>query len=172
MPRPSRPDRKRCALAGDACASALRAVDGERDFREASYDECGTAEGSLRIRVQRYLSCTVATAFHLWSATPYPVEITGGQSFGEAQGIALASKEAFAPVEFSSETISFLLRQPAQVQLELVDLTGRTVKTIFSGPVSEGAHKVPMNRDALHAGVYFVKLKAGKETFVSKVVFE
>ena len=76
---------KTVSLGRDACASVLRDVDGERDFREARYDECGTAEGSLRIRVQRYLSCPVATAFHLWSATPYPVEITGGQSFGEAQ---------------------------------------------------------------------------------------
>jgi len=35
---------------------------------------------------RRRLSCQGAMAFRLWTATLYPVEITGGQTFGDRQG--------------------------------------------------------------------------------------
>src|SRR5579863_4824795 len=72
-------------LVWDVCASVLRVVGEGRGFPEAAYDECRRGGGSLPPGAKWRLSCGGAIALCLWMATPYAVEITGGQNFGEAQ---------------------------------------------------------------------------------------
>jgi hypothetical protein len=72
-------------LASDAFALVPRVVGEELGFQEAASDECRRGEESHLPGVQWRLSCEGAIVFRLWMATLYPVEITGGQSFGEAQ---------------------------------------------------------------------------------------
>jgi hypothetical protein len=72
-------------LASDVCASVPRVVGEEPGFQGGVYDERGRVEESRLPEGGWRLSCGSAIAFRLWTATPYAVEIKGGQNFGERQ---------------------------------------------------------------------------------------
>jgi len=61
----------------------LRVADEERDFQKEAFDEREIAEWLRQSKVQPFLSCNGGIAFRVWNTTPHPVEITGGQNFGE-----------------------------------------------------------------------------------------
>jgi hypothetical protein len=73
-----RPYRTLLVLASDVCASVLRVVGEEPGFPEAGFDERGRVEESRQKKVS-------GIPFRLWTATSHPVEIKGGQNFGERQ---------------------------------------------------------------------------------------
>ncbi len=56
-------------------------------------------------------------------------------------------------------TLSFELGSSSKVNIELVDTTGRLVKTLFEGDKSAGQHQLRFHRGSLPAGVYFVLMK-------------
>src|ERR1700733_10105585 len=58
---------------------------GGQGFLPVSHDACGTGEESCQTGAQEIPSCELGSAVGLWNASPHPVEITAGQSFGEAQ---------------------------------------------------------------------------------------
>ncbi len=67
-----------------------------------------------------------------------------------------------------STTISYELESAEQVDLQVFDLAGRLVRTLYSGSESAGQHeKVWMGRDqtgqTVATGVYFYRLRAGRE---------
>ncbi len=67
-----------------------------------------------------------------------------------------------------STTISYELESAGQVDLQVFDLAGRLVRTLYSGSESSGPHeKVWMGRDQtgriVATGVYFYRLRAGRE---------
>jgi hypothetical protein len=65
--------------------------------------------------------------------------------------------------------LRYLLPQPGMAELELYDALGRKVESLFEGVRAAGWHEV--RRDlGLPSGVYFVRLEAGKENTVRKVV--
>jgi hypothetical protein len=72
-------------VVSDVSASTPRVVGEEPGSQEEACDEGGRVEESRRSGVQWCLSCGGAIAFRSWMATVYPVEITGGQNFGERQ---------------------------------------------------------------------------------------
>ena len=65
-------------------------------------------------------------------------------------------------------TISYELESAGQVNLQVFDLAGRLVRTLYSGSESSGQHeKVWMGRDqtgrTVATGVYFYRLRAGRD---------
>ena len=75
------------------------------------------------------------------------------------------------PNPFSTTaTISFDLEKRENVQLEIIDLTGRVVKNIFSGKKSEGNHQIEINLPQLTQGIYFCKVIVGNQNLVLKFV--
>jgi hypothetical protein len=74
-------------LASDVCASVLRVVGEEPGFPEAGFDERGRVEESRQKEVHGIDHAGGGIAFRLWTATSHPVEIKGGQNFGERQPI-------------------------------------------------------------------------------------
>jgi endonuclease I len=65
-------------------------------------------------------------------------------------------------------TISYELERPGRVELQVFDLAGRLVKTIYRGDEEAGRHeKVWLGRDRMDrtvaAGVYFYRLQAGDQ---------
>ncbi len=67
-----------------------------------------------------------------------------------------------------STTISYELESAGQVDLQVFDLAGRLVRTLYSGSESAGPHeKVWMGRNrtgrTVATGVYFYRLRAGRE---------
>ncbi len=76
------------------------------------------------------------------------------------------------PVKNTTD-ISFELANPAEVDIEITDMTGRTVLTIHNGNMAAGKHNTTVNTESLESGVYFYTLKAGsfvetKRMIVSK----
>jgi hypothetical protein len=71
-------------------------------------------------------------------------------------------------------TISFYLAREARVELEIYDTKGRLVRTLVDGPLGFGAHDVDWDGtsdrgERVSSGVYFYRLRAGKETHTKKM---
>ena len=80
------------------------------------------------------------------------------------------------PNPFNPETkISFVLSRRSKVSLEIFDILGRKVKTLFSGYASAGEHKFLWNGydDAgyqVSTGTYIYRLKAGDNFKTRKMI--
>jgi hypothetical protein len=101
----------------------------------------------------------------------------GGTSVAENGGIAKLVLSPPSPNPFLDETkISFALPNEGSVSVELYDVVGRRVTSVFDGNLEGGGHEVFWNgRDAsgehCAAGIYFVRVTyAGRETADQKVV--
>ncbi len=73
-----------------------------------------------------------------------------------------------------STTIRFYLPERVHVTLGVYDVSGRSVATLIDGYRDRGAHAVEWNgRDArggdIASGIYFYRLRAGKETVTKKM---
>ncbi len=100
--------------------------------------------------------------------------VAGGE---EAEtSIPAFALEPNAPNPFSRQTtIRFLLPREASAKLDVYDVAGRRVKTLFNGMQTVGSHAVVWNRrdDAgrdAPAGVYFYRLTMDGETLSRKMV--
>jgi uncharacterized delta-60 repeat protein len=69
------------------------------------------------------------------------------------------------PNPFNAETnISFSLAEPDAVRLQVYDLAGRLVETLFDGHQEAGEHVVTWDASAVSSGLYFYRLTAGDYT--------
>jgi hypothetical protein len=89
-------------------------------------------------------------------------------------GAALAFHPA-TPNPFTSDaTLSFSLAERGPVELAVYDVSGRRVATVFSGERNAGEHAFHWNGigddgNRASAGIYFCRLRAGKETLTRKI---
>jgi len=89
-------------------------------------------------------------------------------------GAALAFHPA-TPNPFTSDaTLSFSLAERGPVELAVYDVSGRRVATVFSGERDAGEHAFHWNGigddgNRASAGIYFCRLRAGKETLTRKI---
>jgi hypothetical protein len=97
--------------------------------------------------------------------TPAAVTLTGtSQTQGvarltEAQGFELGQNY---PNPFNPTTeIRFTLPQDSHVTLEIVDMTGRVIRTVLDARMSAGDHGTVVNATDLASGVYYYQLTAG-----------
>ena len=56
--------------------------------------------------------------------------------------------------------------------MELLDLSGRKMKTLLDAKTQAGNHQLQLNREQLTAGIYFLQVKRNGETSVMKIVIE
>ena len=68
-----------------------------------------------------------------------------------------------------STTISFALPKAQKVTIDLFDLSGRHIKTIYSGIKTAGGHEISFNAGGLSSGVYLYRIKAGKYSAVRRM---
>jgi hypothetical protein len=102
------------------------------------------------------------------------VEVLAARSIRVPAGsMVLAQNE---PNPFNpSTTIRYELGEPAVVDLAVYDLAGRRVRTLVSGFRESGVHAAAWDGRGeggrpTASGVYFYRLRAGKETLVRKMV--
>ncbi len=74
-----------------------------------------------------------------------------------------------------STTISYYLPEKGSVLLEIFDVSGKRVACLIDGTEERGQHAIEWNGqdrygNAVSSGVYFYRLKAGKETISKKMV--
>ena len=80
------------------------------------------------------------------------------------------------PAPFSGSTrLAFDLAVPGEVRLEVFDVRGARLRTLISGSLAAGQHEVEWHGEdnggrRLPHGVYFVRLKAGGQSWQRKVV--
>ena len=61
----------------------------------------------------------------------------------------------------AAATVRFRLSRPADATVEVLDVLGRRLAVIASGPRAEGTHEVEVSTGALAPGVYLVRLRSG-----------
>ncbi len=75
------------------------------------------------------------------------------------------------PNPFNSQTrLEYDLPTTGPVSIRLYDIQGRMVKELFQGSQAVGRHQMLLRGDGLASGVYFVRVEAGGESEVRKVL--
>lgn len=67
-------------------------------------------------------------------------------------------------------TIRFELPSAADVQLDVYDVMGRRVRTLYEGPLSSGAHSFAFDAQGLASGTYLARLVAAGTVVTTKMV--
>jgi len=98
----------------------------------------------------------------------------GAYEYTDSSGISNPDSYAMKlyqnyPNPFKSETIfEYELPGASMIDISLYDITGRKVRTFYSGMQSEGPHAVRVNGGDLSSGIYFLKLKDERFTDIRK----
>ena len=75
------------------------------------------------------------------------------------------------PNPFNPSTIiNYILPNISKVQLEVFDINGKLISTLYSGFKSAGNHTIEWNASNSPSGVYFVRFDAGKFTQTKKLI--
>jgi hypothetical protein len=100
-----------------------------------------------------------------------------GVRFGGASGSTVAASDLknnsfklFPNPTSDLTSLTYSLTQAADVQIRVLDLTGRAVETLQLGRLSAGDFRQDLNTAGLRAGVYMVELQAGSAREVSRLV--
>ncbi len=99
-------------------------------------------------------------------------ELTGFQPF--VPGVNETGVSAFsvklAGVVTGRTIAAINVPSAADGRLDLFDASGRLVKNLYAGRLSAGTNLLPVSLENISTGTYFVKVKAGSETVVKKLV--
>jgi len=93
----------------------------------------------------------------------------------------LADESGIIPVEFglepaypnpfnSTTTISYVLPYPSQVSLQIYNLSGQRITTLFDGYRQAGIYTTNLYANDLPSGLYFVRLEASEKVATQKVM--
>jgi len=74
----------------------------------------------------------------------------------------ISSVNVFPNPATVSSSVSYSLSSSADVRIELYNIVGQNVKTVFSGNQNSGEYKVDIDCAKLQSGIYFIKLSTGK----------
>ncbi len=87
--------------------------------------------------------------------------------------IDIAVKIAIAPNPVSSSSVvSLSLIQSCWVIVDLLASNGTSVQTLITGKQASGKLEVPLNRENLSTGIYFLKIEINNECITKKIVVE
>jgi hypothetical protein len=97
------------------------------------------------------------------------INITGTSTVG-IQDVGFLSSLSIHPNPSSEQiNISFQLDESANVVVQLMDLSGRTVATIQDGKMQPGSHRFQVGSD-LHAGVYLLRFLVDDGMLTEKII--
>jgi len=75
------------------------------------------------------------------------------------------------PNPFNPETeIEFYMPRPGNVIIELYDITGRKINTLFQGVAHAGQNSISFNGSSCASGVYFYRMTAGNFRAIKKMI--
>ena len=66
-------------------------------------------------------------------------------------------------------TLRYAITKPGNVRLELYDVTGRLVKTLFNGDRRAGEYRTEVNASSITPGIYFMKVNTPDGGFTEKL---
>jgi hypothetical protein len=122
---------------------------GEYDFWIASLYDSGTADTSNHYRVSvsegvGTVAGTIPTRYFLSQNYPNPFNPTTQIEYG--------------------------LPKSSRITLDVFDILGRTVATLYDGPQDAGIHRVTFGAEGLGSGVYFFRLRSSDYVSVKKML--
>lgn len=151
---------------------------GRFDWRQAQFDLSAFAGQTVQVRLR--FGSDGAVSYEGWYIDDFDLNpgligsgVAEGTSIPARSGILASSPNPFHP----RTTISFAVAAGAdKVRLDVVDVTGRRVRTLVDGALLPGIHSAVWDGRAgdgrpVGSGIYFTRLQVGKESFTSKLVF-
>jgi hypothetical protein len=85
-------------------------------------------------------------------------------------GNQLSGLSVFPTVFENHVQVSFTMKENAQVQATVIDMSGQVVKTIFNESLSPGSFNRSVDLSGLAQGIYMVRVQIGNGYAVSKIV--
>ena len=59
---------------------------------------------------------------------------------------------------------------PGVIQVDILDISGSNIETLYSGYLQPGSHELSWNAESMPSGMYLVSLKSGDKSLTEKVV--
>ncbi|MDP6133311.1 MAG: T9SS type A sorting domain-containing protein [Candidatus Marinimicrobia bacterium] len=166
-------------------------------FREGDFVYVNIEEGGIKVfdvtditapvEVASYDPLNTARAITVRDGYAYVAEKSGGFSVYSNDLVLSTDNTAELPLEFSlaqnypnpfnpSTTISYSIAQNSHVKLEIVNLTGKTVRTLINTNVPSGNHSTVWNGRTndgriVTSGIYIYKISVGEITDSRKMMF-
>jgi hypothetical protein len=95
----------------------------------------------------------------------------GSDRFVGAKNIANGLSFGLVPNPATESTaVNFNLAQTADTQVQLFDLNGSAVRSLQQGQLAAGPHQVNLATNNLPNGIYFVRVQAGQQIGVQRLV--
>jgi hypothetical protein len=94
-----------------------------------------------------------------------------GTSEQEVEDIISISENYPNPCR-TTTNINMTLTEYANVQLEISNLIGQTVKSVNFGAYNTGTHKLTIDVAGLESGIYIYTVTAGKDAVAGKMIVE
>ena len=66
--------------------------------------------------------------------------------------------------------LQLVLDRAMPLEIDLIDVAGRRVQTLFRGTPQAGSYSIDLRHDQLDSGLYFVRTRGGEQTAVQKVI--
>ena len=99
----------------------------------------------------------------------FDTEFNGVEEFtGGIEGIQLGN--AYPNPSENNVNINYFLPESKEISLDLVNLEGRIIKTIFQGRQTKGIHTARLSLIDLAQGIYFYRLKDEANVYQKKLV--
>jgi len=98
------------------------------------------------------------------------INVTGTSTVGIQDVEFLATLSVYPNPANENSNISFSLSENNYMLIEILDITGRIVETVVDQKLNAGQHNFSFGQK-LTDGVYFVRMQAGDNDLVRKVVF-
>jgi hypothetical protein len=96
------------------------------------------------------------------------VEGRGVTRVTEANGFSLSQNY---PNPFNPTTeIRFVIAKTGIARLDIIDVTGKSIRTVFNEQMSAGSHSTVVDASALSSGVYFYQLTSGNTVLTRQMV--
>jgi PKD repeat protein len=98
------------------------------------------------------------------------INVTGTSTVGIQDVEFLATLSVYPNPANENSNVSFSLSENNDMLIEILDITGRVVETVVDQKLNAGQHNFSFGQK-LTDGVYFVRMQAGDNDLVRKVVF-
>ncbi len=147
----------------------------EKSNDKANWNEAGFVPGfgnSTIIRRYTYIDFENSSTFYRLRQ----VDFNGKYNYSKIieavkQRRTSISVENAYPNPFSHNTkINFMLPFEADVKIEMFNVLGEKIRSLYEGRLSSGVHSREISREDFNNGIYYVKFTAGGETKIIKTV--
>lgn len=83
---------------------------------------------------------------------------------------SLTDIQVFPNPVSSSASLAFCNHKSGKIQIELLDISGKIIRNIYSEYLSKGEHKISLETNGIPDGLYFIRIHNGESMAVQRVI--